>query len=117
MAVAAGIAKEFNFRESVKMRFESTFTNVINRANFAAPATDVSNPSTFGVLTQVSSKALPNSSIRITGRRGVGTSDPWSRAPSPETQASAAQRTWEARTSSHSENDARRLQCTAEPKG
>jgi hypothetical protein len=35
------------------MRFESTFTNVINRANFAVPATDVSNPSTFGVLTQV----------------------------------------------------------------
>ena len=53
MAVAAGIAKEFNFREGVKMRFESTFTNVINRANFAVPATDVSNPNTFGVLTQV----------------------------------------------------------------
>jgi hypothetical protein len=53
MAVAAGIAKEFNFTEGVKMRFESTFTNVINRANFAVPATDVSNPSTFGVLTQV----------------------------------------------------------------
>jgi hypothetical protein len=53
MAVAAGIAKEFSFREGVKMRFESTFTNVINRANFAVPATDVSNPNTFGVLTQV----------------------------------------------------------------
>ena len=53
MAVAAGIAKEFNFTEGVKMRFESTFTNVINRANFASPATDVSNSSTFGVLTQV----------------------------------------------------------------
>ncbi|MBT9330620.1 TonB-dependent receptor [Acidipila sp. 4G-K13] len=52
-AVAAGLAKEFTLRENMKMRFESTFTNVINRANFAIPATDVSNPSTFGVLTSV----------------------------------------------------------------
>jgi len=55
MAVAAGIAKEFNLHEGVTMRFESTFTNVINHANFAAPATDVSNANTFGVLTQVQS--------------------------------------------------------------
>lgn len=53
VAVAAGLAKVFPLSESVHMRFESTFTNVINRANFAIPATDVSNPSTFGVLTQV----------------------------------------------------------------
>jgi hypothetical protein len=53
IAVAAGLAKVFTLHEGVHMRFESTFTNVINRANFAIPATDVSNPSTFGVLTQV----------------------------------------------------------------
>jgi hypothetical protein len=53
VAVAAGMAKVFNLSENVRMRFESTFTNVINRANFAIPATDVSNPSTFGVLTSV----------------------------------------------------------------
>jgi hypothetical protein len=53
VAVAAGMAKVFNLSESVHMRFESTFTNVLNRANFAIPATDVSNPSTFGVLTSV----------------------------------------------------------------
>jgi hypothetical protein len=53
IAVAAGLAKVFPVSESVHMRFESTFTNVINRANFAIPATNVSNPSTFGVLTQV----------------------------------------------------------------
>src|SRR5580698_8858176 len=53
VAVAAGMAKVFNLSEGVRMRFESTFTNVINRANFAIPATDVSNPSTFGVLTSV----------------------------------------------------------------
>jgi hypothetical protein len=53
IAVAAGLAKVFNLNEGVRMRFESTFTNVINRANFAIPATDVSNPSTFGVLNAV----------------------------------------------------------------
>jgi hypothetical protein len=53
VAVAAGLAKVFDLSESVRMRFESTFTNVINRANFNIPATDVSNPSTFGVLTSV----------------------------------------------------------------
>jgi hypothetical protein len=37
------------------MCFESTFTNIINRANFAIPVTDVSSPSTFGVLTSVQS--------------------------------------------------------------
>lgn len=53
IAVAAGLAKVFDLSESVRMRFESTFTNVINRANYAIPATDISNPSTFGVLTTV----------------------------------------------------------------
>jgi hypothetical protein len=53
VAVAAGLAKVFSLSESVRMRFESTFTNVINRANYAIPATNVSNPSTFGVLTSV----------------------------------------------------------------
>jgi hypothetical protein len=53
VAVAAGMAKVFNLSESVHMRFESTFTNVINRANFAIPATNISNASTFGVLTSV----------------------------------------------------------------
>jgi hypothetical protein len=51
MAVAGGLAKEFAIREGMKLRFESTFTNVLNHTNFAIPATDVSNPATFGVLT------------------------------------------------------------------
>jgi hypothetical protein len=53
IAVAAGLAKVFDLNERTRLRFESTFTNVINRSNFAIPATDVSNPSTFGVLTSV----------------------------------------------------------------
>jgi len=65
VAVAAGMAKVFNLSENVRVRFESTFTNVINRANLAIPATDVSNPSTFGVLTSVQ---LANNAGNRTGQ-------------------------------------------------
>jgi hypothetical protein len=65
IAVAAGLAKVFTIREGVKLRFESTFTNVLNRTNFAIPATDVSNPSTFGVLT---SAQTANNAANRTGQ-------------------------------------------------
>ena len=39
----------------MKMRFEATFTNILNHPNFAAPAMDVSSPSTFGVTQSVQS--------------------------------------------------------------
>jgi hypothetical protein len=48
-AVSLGIARLFNLTERVRMRFESTFTNVLNHTNFAPPATQIDNP-TFGVL-------------------------------------------------------------------
>jgi hypothetical protein len=32
------------------LRFEATFTNLLNHTNYAPPATNVSSPSTFGVL-------------------------------------------------------------------
>jgi len=48
-AVSLGIARVFNLTERVRMRFESTFTNVLNHTNFAPPATQIDNP-TFGVL-------------------------------------------------------------------
>lgn len=50
VAVSAGLAKSMAIRENVKLRFEATFTNVLNHTNFAPPATNWSNPSTFGVL-------------------------------------------------------------------
>jgi Carboxypeptidase regulatory-like domain/TonB dependent receptor len=49
-AVAAGLAKVFDIREGVRLRFESTFTNIINHTNFNIPATNIDN-SNFGVLT------------------------------------------------------------------
>jgi hypothetical protein len=52
IAVAAGLAKVYNVTELVKLRFESTFTNVINHTNYLAPSTNI-NSSNFGVLTQV----------------------------------------------------------------
>jgi hypothetical protein len=50
IAVNAGLAKVWPVKESWRLRFEATFTNVLNHPNFAPPATDISSPSTFGVL-------------------------------------------------------------------
>ncbi|MGA7318056.1 MAG: carboxypeptidase regulatory-like domain-containing protein, partial [Silvibacterium sp.] len=51
VAVNAGLAKIIPIRESMHLRFEATFTNVLNHTNFAPPATDISSPSSFGALT------------------------------------------------------------------
>ena len=49
--VDAGLAKVFPITERFRIRFEATFTNVLNHTNFAPPALNVGNPSSFGVLT------------------------------------------------------------------
>lgn len=51
--VNSGLARQINFRERDHLRFEATFTNVLNHSNYAPPALNISNPSTFGVLTTV----------------------------------------------------------------
>lgn len=60
MTVSAGLAKLIVIKDSWRLRFESTFTNVLNHTNYAPPATNFStvqvngatvNPGTFGVLT------------------------------------------------------------------
>lgn len=53
--VDAGLAKHFDLGERVHIRFEATFTNVINHTNYAPPSLNLGNTSTFGVL----SAALP----------------------------------------------------------
>ena len=50
VAVNAGLSKTMTLREGLRLRFEATFTNVLNHTNFAPPSTNVSNLSTFGVL-------------------------------------------------------------------
>jgi hypothetical protein len=50
VAVSLGTAKVIPIHESVRLRFEASFTNVLNHTNFAPPATQIDNPSTFGVL-------------------------------------------------------------------
>jgi len=52
-AVAGGLAKTFPLRESLRLRFEATFTNLPNHPNIAAPATNVSAPASFGQITSV----------------------------------------------------------------
>ena len=49
-AVSLGLAKVFKVTERMRVRFESTFTNVLNHTNFAPPATQIDNTTTFGVL-------------------------------------------------------------------
>jgi hypothetical protein len=48
--VNMGLAKIFRITERYRIRFEASFTNVINHTNFAPPALNVGNPSNFGVL-------------------------------------------------------------------
>jgi hypothetical protein len=50
IAVNGGLSKAVQIREGLRLRFEATFTNALNHTNFAPPATNVSSPSTFGVL-------------------------------------------------------------------
>jgi hypothetical protein len=50
-ALSLGLAKVIPVTERVHVRFESTFTNVLNHTNFAPPATQIDNTSTFGQLT------------------------------------------------------------------
>jgi len=60
VAVAAGLGKAFSVTEKLRLRFESTFTNVLNHTNYTAPAMNISN-STFGILqsTQTAENAGP----------------------------------------------------------
>jgi hypothetical protein len=48
--VDAGLAKRFNIGERMHVRFEATFTNVLNHTNFVPPALNIGNPASFGVL-------------------------------------------------------------------
>lgn len=51
VAISGGLSKTFAVTEKVKLRFETTFTNLPNHPNFAPPAVDVSTPGTFGRTT------------------------------------------------------------------
>ena len=57
VAVAAGLGKTFPLGERARLRFESTFTNVLNHTNYAPPSVDISNTQTFGVLQSAQSAA------------------------------------------------------------
>lgn len=55
VTIAAGLSKVFVVREHVRLRFESTFTNILNHPNFAPPPSmDVSSLTQFGGNTATS---------------------------------------------------------------
>lgn len=49
-AVSLGLGKVFRVTEGMRIRFESTFTNVLNHTNFLPLATQIDNTATFGIL-------------------------------------------------------------------
>ncbi|HTS49308.1 MAG TPA: TonB-dependent receptor [Bryobacteraceae bacterium] len=52
--VSAGLAKNFQIWERLRMRFEATYTNLLNHPNFLQPQSmDISSPGTFGVTQTV----------------------------------------------------------------
>lgn len=54
--LSAGLSKTFGIFERLRMRFEATYTNVLNHPNFLQPASmDISSPSTFGITQTVQS--------------------------------------------------------------
>ena len=54
--LSAGLSKTFSLYERLRVRFEATYTNVLNHPNFLQPQSmDISSPSTFGVTQTVQS--------------------------------------------------------------
>jgi len=50
VAIAMGVSKVIPINDAVHLRFETTFTNVLNHTNFAPPSTQIDG-GTFGQLT------------------------------------------------------------------
>jgi hypothetical protein len=65
--IAAGLSKTFHVSEHMRLRFEATFTNLLNHPNFAPPPTNVTS-SSFGVVQNV--QTAENSGNR-TGQLGL----------------------------------------------
>jgi hypothetical protein len=56
---AGTIGKNFPIEERVNLRYEAQFANLFNHTNLAAPATNVSSPTTFGTITNVQDANTP----------------------------------------------------------
>ena len=54
VTIAAGLSKTFHLTERMRMRIESTLTNLFNHPNRAAPPTNVTS-SPFGIVQSVQS--------------------------------------------------------------
>jgi hypothetical protein len=55
VAIAGGLSKSVKLHERAKLRFEATFTNILNHPNYSAPPMSVSSPD-FGVTNTVQSQ-------------------------------------------------------------
>jgi len=58
----AGLSRDFKIKERLTLQFRAEGLNVLNHANFANPASDISTPNSFGYVTgTVSNQPAPNS--------------------------------------------------------
>jgi hypothetical protein len=63
----AGLAKTFKFNERMRLRFETTATNLFNHPNFANPALNISNAATVGRI----SSTVVDSDLDQSGARQI----------------------------------------------
>lgn len=58
----AGLSRDFKIKERLTLQFRAEGLDVLNHANFANPASDISTPNSFGYVTgTVSNQPAPNS--------------------------------------------------------
>jgi hypothetical protein len=57
--------KSFPIRERFKLQFRAEATGVTNTPNFGSPGTNMSNPSTFGVIQDAGGNRVMQGSLRL----------------------------------------------------
>jgi hypothetical protein len=69
VAISGGLSKVFTITEKIRLRVEGSFTNLPNHPNFAPPATNVSDPVTFGrIVTTQTAEGAGNRVGQVSGR-------------------------------------------------
>ena len=60
------VYKQFVFAEKITLQFRSEFFNVLNRANFGNPASNLSVPATVGVISSAAAARVVQFGLRLT---------------------------------------------------
>jgi len=60
------VYKQFALGETANLQFRSDFFNILNRANFGNPASNISVPATVGVISSAASARVIQFGLRLT---------------------------------------------------